>query len=201
MSALSASWMDDAVGRRPSGRRRESQSVWNSGSEVHRWKLSSTIGRTVKRRPLDDTASPAFGNSGFAAKEVDVADLAGSCFGADASRLTPKRRLPSGEDFSAAGCGDAVCPLVIISCTTASAVVCENEPISELTARAARGDWKARGSSHVGWWGVSSQRVGSSPFGALTVPAAATCQARLALTTSTSFLRLRRPPLPDEAIA
>ena len=64
MSADSATWIEEAVGRRPSGRRREIHSVWNSGSEAQRWKPGSAMGRTTKRRPFSETLVPASGKFG-----------------------------------------------------------------------------------------------------------------------------------------
>ena len=178
ISADSATCIDEAVGLFPSGRRRESHSVWNSGSEAQRWKFSSAMGRTTKRRPFSETGVPEAGKAGFRAEVSGfAAGFGAGC--ADCSRFMPKRLLPSEDDLSPPGCLSSCWAArpVVMSWTTASAVDWANVAIGEFMASAAWGEAKSRGNSHAGWCGVSSHRIGSSPSGGFTKPDAATCHA------------------------
>jgi len=136
------------------------------------------MGRTTNRRPFSETGIPAVGKAGFLADASDLA--AGFIVGCvDCSRFMPKRLLPSEDDLSPPAGLSSCCAArpVVISCTTASAVDWAKVAIGEFIASAACGEAKSRGNSHVGWCGVSSHRIGSSPSGGFTNPEAATCQA------------------------
>ena len=96
---------------------------------------------------------------------------------AGCSRLMPKRLLPSCRDLSpVVSFASCAARPAIMSCTTASAVDWANVAIGEFTASAACGEVNSFGNSHTGWWGVSSHRIGSSPFGGFANPDAAMCQ-------------------------
>ena len=66
-----------------------------------------------------------------------------------------------------------------MSCSTVSAVDCENRHRRELIAIAAWGAWKADGSSHVDRLDTSSHFPGRSPMGGLMKSVASRCQADL----------------------
>ena len=170
--------MDAAVGRLPSGRRRDSQSTWYSGIPASSTKSSeSGSGFMTKRVPPLETGTPGSGSGrGAAGAAFGAGDgFCAACGGAMRGVLS--RRMPNFFAFcpsdAAAGSDSPRCEPEVKSDLNASRVVCATNMSGEVTAIAACGDWNGAGRDQVQVFAASSQDVGSAADGGGTKPSAA----------------------------
>ena len=167
--------MDAAVGRRPSGSRRESHRSWYSGIAASITKSPSTgIFFITKRVPPLEIGIP--GSTAAAGAAVCAAVGAAFCAGSAAGLLA--RRMPIRRDFAAsvpwAADSSWRCEPAEKSALNASIVVWPTKSAADETASAACGDWKCCGSDQVQLFAACSHDSGSGAAGGGTRPAATT---------------------------
>ena len=159
--------MEAAVGRRPSGRSRESQRTWYSGSPASSTKSSvSPSGFITKRVPPFETGTPG---SGVGTAAAAAADEAAAGF----ADVFSSRRMPKRLGFAAASSSGRWAPAAK-SARKASFVVWARNMSGEVTASAACGAWNGAGRDQAQLLAAASHESGRASAGGGTNPTAAT---------------------------